>query len=42
MFGMPELPRAAKVVVAGNFLYVTGGGYEAGGLDNVYSARVRF
>jgi hypothetical protein len=29
-------------VVAGDFVWITGGGYDGGGLDNVYSARVRF
>jgi hypothetical protein len=40
--GMPEGRTNHCAVVGGDFVYVTGGGYDAGGLDNVYSARVRY
>jgi hypothetical protein len=39
---MPEGRTNLDAVVLGDFLYVTGGGSTGGGLDNVFSARVRF
>jgi hypothetical protein len=30
------------VTLAGDFLYVSGGGYQGPGVDTVYAARVRF
>jgi hypothetical protein len=42
---LPPLPQGRTshaVAVGGDFLYVTGGGYDAGGLDTVFSTRVRF
>jgi hypothetical protein len=40
--GMPQGRSNHCAVVAGDYVYVTGGGYDASGLDNVYSARARF
>jgi hypothetical protein len=39
---LPQGRTSLAVVLAGDFLYVLGGGYDAGGLDTVFSARVRF
>ncbi|HSO36743.1 MAG TPA: hypothetical protein VLT33_29660 [Labilithrix sp.] len=42
---LPPLPQgrtSLALTLAGDFLYVTGGGYDAGGLDTVFAARVRF
>jgi hypothetical protein len=39
---MPQGRTSQAVTVAKSFLYVTGGGFDAGGLDTVYSTRVRF
>jgi hypothetical protein len=42
---LPTLPQgrtSLALTLAGDFLYVTGGGYDAGGLDTVFAARVRF
>jgi hypothetical protein len=39
---LPQGRTAHRVVVHGDFMYVTGGGYDAGGLDTVFAARVRF
>ena len=33
---------AVALTLAGDFLYVTGGGYMGPGLDTVFAARVRF
>lgn len=38
---MPEGRTSHAVVVSGEYLYVVGGGYDAGGLDTVFAARVR-
>lgn len=39
---MPQGRTNHAAVIANNYLYVTGGGYDAGGLDNVYVAKIRF
>ncbi len=39
---MPEPRTNGRVVVSGNFLYVTGGGNDGPGVDSVYITRVRF
>jgi hypothetical protein len=39
---LPQGRTSLAVVASGDFLYVVGGGYDAGGLDSVFSARVRF
>lgn len=42
---LPALPQGRTSLALtghGDFIYVTGGGFDAGGLDTVYSARVRF
>jgi hypothetical protein len=38
---LPEGRTSHATVLAGDFLYVTGGGYDGPGLDTVYAARVR-
>jgi hypothetical protein len=40
--GLPQGRTSPALTLAGDFLYVTGGGYQAGGLDTVFAARVRF
>jgi hypothetical protein len=39
---LPEGRTSHVLVTHGSFLYVVGGGYDAGGLDSVFSAQVRF
>ncbi len=39
---LPEGRTSMAVAVHGDFVYVTGGGFDAGGLDSIYAARVRF
>ena len=39
---MPEPRTNFQLTLGGDFLFVTGGGNTGGGLDNVWSARVRF
>ena len=39
---MPAGRTSLSAVVGGSFLYVTGGGFDAGGLDTVFAAQVRF
>jgi len=39
---MPQGRTSLAAVVSGDFMYVTGGGFDAGGLDTVFSAQVRF
>lgn len=39
---MPQGRSAHTVVVSGDFLYVVGGAFDAGGVTTVWSARVRF
>ena len=42
---LPALPQgrtSLALTAYGDFVYVTGGGYDAGGLDTVFAARVRF
>jgi hypothetical protein len=39
---LPEGRTSLAVALYGDFIYATGGGFDAGGLDSVYSARVRF
>jgi hypothetical protein len=39
---LPQGRTSHSLAQAGDFLYVTGGGYDAGGLDTVFAARVRF
>jgi hypothetical protein len=42
---LPALPQGRTSLALagfGDFIYVTGGGFDAGGLDTVYAARVRF
>jgi hypothetical protein len=39
---LPEGRTNLDAVVAGNYLYVTGGGSTGGGLDTVFSAQIRF
>ena len=39
---LPEGRTSMAVAHHGDFVYVTGGGFDAGGLDSVYAARVRF
>jgi hypothetical protein len=38
---LPQGRTSHAIAAHGDFLYVTGGGYDAGGLDSVWSARVR-
>jgi hypothetical protein len=41
----PSLPQGrtnGQATLGGDFIYVTGGGYSAGGLDTVFAARARF
>jgi hypothetical protein len=42
LHAMPAGRTNHAVVVSGEFLYVVGGGFDAGGLDSVYATRVRF
>jgi hypothetical protein len=39
---LPQGRTSHALVASGDYLYVVGGGYDAGGLDSVFSARVRF
>src|SRR5207302_5251003 len=42
---LAELPQGRTnhdAVVGGNYLYVTGGGYDGPGLDTVFATRARF
>jgi hypothetical protein len=39
---LPEGRTSHSVALGGDFLYVTGGGFDAGGLDTVFVARVRY
>lgn len=39
---LPQGRTSHALVSSGNYLYVVGGGYDAGGLDSVFSAQVRF
>lgn len=39
---LPQGRTSHALVSHGSFLYVVGGGYDAGGLDSVYSAQVRY
>lgn len=39
---LPAGRTSHSVAASGDFVYVTGGGLDAGGLDTVFSARVRF
>jgi hypothetical protein len=39
---LPEGRRDQALTLAGDFLYLTGGGYTAGGFPTVFAARVRF
>lgn len=39
---MPAGRTSLSAVVGGSFLYVTGGGFDAGGLDTVFATQVRF
>ncbi len=39
---LPEGRTSHALAASGDFLYVTGGGFDAGGLDTAWSARVRF
>ncbi len=39
---MPAGRTSLSAVVGGSFLYVTGGGFDAGGLDTIFAAQVRF
>ena len=39
---LPKGRTSHAVAAHGDFVYVTGGGYDAGGLDTVFAARVRF
>lgn len=39
---LPEGRTSLALTLAGDFLYATGGGFDAGGLATVYGARVRF
>ncbi|MBX3188829.1 MAG: hypothetical protein KF819_17555 [Labilithrix sp.] len=39
---LPQGRTSHAVAVHGDFVYVVGGGYDGGGLDTVFSARVRF
>jgi hypothetical protein len=39
---LPQGRTSFALTGYGDFLYLTGGGFDAGGLDTVYSARVRF
>ena len=39
---LPEGRTSLAVTLAGDFLYATGGGFDAGGLPTVFAARVRF
>jgi hypothetical protein len=39
---LPQGRTSHAVAIYGDWLYVTGGGYDAGGLDTVFGAKVRF
>ena len=39
---LPQGRTSLAVAMSGDFVFVTGGGFDAGGLDTVFSARVRF
>jgi hypothetical protein len=39
---LPQGRTSHALVTSGNYLYVVGGGYDAGGLDSVFSTQVRF
>jgi hypothetical protein len=39
---LPAARTSHSVAASGDFLSVTGGGFDAGGLDTVFIARVRF
>lgn len=39
---LPQGRTSHALVASGNYLYVVGGGYDAGGLDSVFSSQVRF
>jgi hypothetical protein len=39
---LPAGRTSHSVAAAGDFVYVTGGGFDAGGLDTVFAARVRY
>ena len=39
---LPAGRTSHSVAASGDFVYVTGGGFDAGGLDTVFSARVRY
>ncbi len=39
---MPGGRTSLSAVVGGSFLYVTGGGFDAGGVDTVFASQVRF
>jgi hypothetical protein len=39
---LPEGRTSHSLTLGGDFLYVTGGGYDSGGLAAVYAARVKF
>lgn len=39
---LPQGRTSHALVAHGSFLYVVGGGFDAGGLDSVFSAQVRF
>ena len=39
---LPQGRTSHSLALHGDFLYVTGGGFDAGGLDTVFTARVRF
>jgi non-specific serine/threonine protein kinase len=39
---LPQGRTSHVLVTHGSYLYVVGGGYDAGGLDSVFSAQVRF
>jgi hypothetical protein len=39
---LPEGRTSHALALSGDFLYVTGGGFDGPGLDTVYSSRVRF
>jgi hypothetical protein len=39
---MPQGRTSHAMALAGDWLYVTGGGYDAGGLGTVFATRVRF
>jgi hypothetical protein len=39
---LPEARSSLSVAAGGDFIYVTGGGNDAGGLDTVFAAQVRY